>query len=232
MDRTGIKMNTLRKKINAIPALLLLAIIAFCSVYVGAQATGAWTPGTPGASDLGSTSTWFQDIYFGHATGAGLSMKLLATPTAARTMTIPDNSFTINTDNVIDAVGATILTPAQSGSLILFDSGTGFTVTLPTPAVGLKYDFVTKTSATTDEILTKTTTTDFISGTPFLTITASTSNSFTCVPTTAVSLRFNGTTTGGLQGSWIQLRAVSSTLWEAHGILVGSGTLATPCLSS
>lgn len=225
-------MKTLRQKINRIPAILLIAVICFCATFLTAQGTGAWTAATAGSTDLGSTTTWFQDIYFGHTTTASRSAKLLITPTAARTITFPDNSFTLNTDNVIDATAATPLTAAQSGSLVLFDSSTGFAVTLPAPAVGLKYDFLVKTSANASKIITNTTTTDFLVGAPNLIIDNSTAKAFACNGTSHVALTMNGTTTGGIAGTWLEVRGISSTLWEVHGNVVGSGTLATPCATS
>lgn len=57
-------------------------------------ANGAtFTPGTAGAVDLGSTSKWFQDIYFGHS--GSFYAKAVITPTANRTITFPDADITV-----------------------------------------------------------------------------------------------------------------------------------------
>ena len=45
---------------------------------------------------------------------------------------------------------------------------------------------------------------------------------------TDVTISMNGAETGGLIGTWIKVRCVTSTLWIAQGLVVSSGTLATP----
>jgi len=70
----------------------------------------------------------------------------------------------IVTNGVVDAGGAnaaliaaltgtTILTPAQTGKVCTLGTAGGFTVTLPTPAVGLKYTFFVKVAPTTAYII-------------------------------------------------------------------------------
>ncbi|WP_245460462.1 MULTISPECIES: hypothetical protein [unclassified Mesorhizobium] len=42
------------------------------------------------------------------------------------------------------------------------------------------------------------------------------------------TITMNGTTTGGIVGSYLELRDVATNVWMVLGHLVGSGTLATP----
>ena len=42
----------------------------------------------------------------------------------------------------------------------------------------------------------------------------------------------NGTTTGGLQGTLLELICTTSTLWHISGIVIASGTIATPFATS
>lgn len=45
---------------------------------------------------------------------------------------------------------------------------------------------------------------------------------------TADTITLNGSTTGGLKGSWLELQDVASGVWRVGGFLVSSGTEATP----
>jgi hypothetical protein len=50
--------------------------------------------------------------------------------------------------------------------------------------------------------------------------------------TTIRSISMNGTTTGGLLGTWFRFTALSTTQWMVTGIDQGSGTVATPFATS
>lgn len=137
--------------------------------------------------------------------------------------------------------GATrTLTAANSGSLNLFDAATGVAYTLPTPAVGLVYDFVVTVLQTsgTNSVITATTASQFIRGyitmfsdvdiTPSATLGP---KAFAGDGTSHVKINTNASTTGGGIGSWLRLVGMSTTVWQAWGILRSpSGTIATPFL--
>ena len=58
-------------------------------------------------------------------------------------------------------------------------------------------------------------------------VTSTVSNSFASVTSTIITL--NATTTGGAgRGSQINLIALAANLWSVNGVLVGSGSAATP----
>ena len=42
------------------------------------------------------------------------------------------------------------------------------------------------------------------------------------------TMTMNGTTTGGIVGSWVEFTAISSAAYFVRGSLIGSGTIATP----
>lgn len=44
---------------------------------------------------------------------------------------------------------------------------------------------------------------------------------------TSDTITMNGTTTGGIQGSYVELTDVAANLWLVNGHMVGSGTIAT-----
>lgn len=50
--------------------------------------------------------------------------------------------------------------------------------------------------------------------------------------TAARSVNFNGTTTGGIKGTFVTITAVTATTFMVYGKGIGSGTLATPFANS
>jgi hypothetical protein len=123
------------------------------------------------------------------------------------------------------------LTAAQSGSIWAFDRASGVVYTLPVPAVGLNYRFITTVAQTSgaDEVETAlvTSTTLFMQGVLNLTAGAG-SSGFVGVPTTSVAVKSNATTTGNLIGSDFTCTAINATIWQCDGVIVASGTIATP----
>ena len=45
-------------------------------------------------------------------------------------------------------------------------------------------------------------------------------------------INFNGTTTGGVAGTWVQIFALASDKYMVNGVALGSGTVATPFADS
>jgi hypothetical protein len=102
----------------------------------------------------------------------------------------------------------------------------GLTVTLPeATGSGDVYRFYVQTTVTADCTIAALTT-DIIQGA----IAVSTDIGGTVAPCTATSdkLTMNGSTTGGLLGSYIELKDVLDATWVVSGALIASGTEATP----
>ena len=142
----------------------------------------------------------------------------------------------IATASVVSGSGATVtLTQAQSGSLILLDRAAGIVFTLPAPVAGTTFRFAVLTSVTSNnyKIITN-------AGTVFLlgylmsidTDSANAVVGFTADGSTIVACTMNGTTTGGLKGTYIELTCLSSTIWQVTGTDLGNGTVATPFATS
>ncbi len=115
----------------------------------------------------------------------------------------------------------------QSGSLIVLDSAGGVEVTLPTASRGIHYDFAVKTAVTASdkyEIVTQTD--DKIRGTLVGSITNEASNSF--VADDADKIDMNGSTTGGLLGTFFTLICDNDGVWNVTGFNNSSGSQATP----
>lgn len=136
--------------------------------------------------------------------------------------------------NVVSGSGATVtLTAAQSGSQVLFDRAAGIVYTLPAPVVGLYYDFIVTTTITSNnaKVITDAGTT-LVQGAITLATATPTDTTFLGNGTTHVAVTMNGTTTGGILGTWFRLTCVTATLWQAQGIAAASGTIATPFTTS
>lgn len=135
---------------------------------------------------------------------------------------------------VISGEGATrTLTRKESGALVMFDRAAGIVYTLPAPQVGMEFEFQASADVTSNayKIITDAATT-FLVGAVMSGELAAAMDVFQADGTTIVALSSNGTTTGGLIGSNFKVTAISSTQWAIEGVIVGSGTLATPFATS
>lgn len=137
---------------------------------------------------------------------------------------------------VIQSVGATrTLLPSESGALCLLDAATGVVYTLPTPVVGMMFEFQVTVAVTSNahKIITA-------AGTQFLTgkvimgdvTVAQSGDVFTADGTTIRALSADGATKGGLLGETYRVVGISATQWAIDGVCHGAGTLATPFATS
>lgn len=137
------------------------------------------------------------------------------------------------TTNVIDSNAATLtLTASNSGATVLFDRAAGSVVTLPAPVVGLTFTFVTVTTVTSNtyKVITDAGTT-FVTGSLLGSSDNLASKSFIGNGTSHIAVIMNSASsnaTGGIIGSYLEARCVTSTLWEIVGTLVASSTPTTP----
>jgi hypothetical protein len=132
---------------------------------------------------------------------------------------------------VIQSVGATrTLLAKESGALCLNDRAAGIVWTLPTPVEGMTFTFFTTVQRTTNSYKVIT-----AAGTQFLlgavmagdaTI-ATSGDVFTADGSTHVALTIDGDTKGGFVGEKFTVTAISTTQWAIHGLLIGTGTMAT-----
>lgn len=132
---------------------------------------------------------------------------------------------------VISGVGATrTLATNESDSLCLFDSAAGTVYTLPPPVLGMEFEFRVTVSRTSNahKIITDAATTFLVGAVSLLNNAAATGQAFSADGTTIRALSSNGTTTGGIIGDRYRVTAISSTQWSIEGVLVQSGTAATP----
>ncbi len=134
--------------------------------------------------------------------------------------------------DVIASGGTTrTLLAAESGAVCLFDSAAGITYTLPTPVVGMHFDFFWKTQRTSSshKIITSGATVFMVGSVMAGDANIATSGDvFEADGTTIVAVTIDGDTKGGFIGGRCTLVALSATQWAIHGVLIGTGTMASP----
>jgi len=135
---------------------------------------------------------------------------------------------------ISEAVATRRLLASEAGSLCVFDLAAGVVYTLPTPIAGMEFEFSVQVTITSNsaKIITNLGT-EFIVGNVL--VTGGTTQTVIAAAfngTTHIACTSSGTTTGGVIGGRIKLTAVSTTLWQISGVLVGSGTVATPAATS
>lgn len=141
------------------------------------------------------------------------------------------------TKNVITT--ATTLTAAQSTSLCVFSTAAGQIYTLPAPVAGLTFDFFVQTTATSlsHKVITNVGTVFLLGSISYgildTTPGANPGPKFTSADgSTHVSIAQNGSTTGGVAGTYFTVTCISATQWMISGLVIASGTISTPFATS
>lgn len=136
--------------------------------------------------------------------------------------------FITGADSVITASAATLtVDDTYNGDTILLSRAAGVTVTLPA-ATGTqaKYAFFVATSVTSNNNIIKVANaTDVMAGNAV--ISGGTAGTFGTT-STSDTITMNGSTTGGLIGSVVELVDIASGVWAVSASLTGSGVAATP----
>lgn len=136
--------------------------------------------------------------------------------------------FISGTDAVAASVTAATLavTSGYNGQLIPLNRAGGMTVTLPA-ATGSQavYRFVVGTTFTSNGIIQVANATDTMNG--LASVGGGTASVFGTLPASD-TITMNGSTTGGLAGSYIELIDAAAGDWIVRAALVGSGSPATP----
>jgi len=128
----------------------------------------------------------------------------------------------------INLTSATTLSAGlHEGLVVCMNSATGFTITLPAATgTGNYFDVLVTTTVTSGNHVCKTGGSDVLVG---VVTTASTATSVaTGCQSTNSTITMNGTTQGGLKGSWLHFQDVASGVWYVEANLVASGTAANP----
>jgi len=116
----------------------------------------------------------------------------------------------------------------DAGNVISLDAAAGLTATLPaSTGKGDIYEaFVGTTVTSNNYIIQVANSTDILAGAVHLT----TDIGGTSMPTSTTSdtITMNGSTTGGLRGTWLRFKDVKSGFWALEGGIICTGTEATP----
>lgn len=149
--------------------------------------------------------------------------------------------------------GSLTLDPAVHGGKVLYYSGTSGTITLP--AVNASGDAATSgpgsdpnnpnnegvtytifvSAATTSTLKIRTTSStpgDLFVGTLLMATAGGASNIYVPNGSSNDVINLNGTTTGGIAGSYLTITAIAANRYLVQGVLIGSGALATPFADS
>ena len=130
----------------------------------------------------------------------------------------------------INVTGATLTLDRDNhaGAVVTLNRAAGTTVTLPASSGNgdVFTVFVGTTITSNNAIVQVANSTDILQGAIHLT----TDIAGTSMPTSATSdtITMNGSTTGGVKGSWVKVEDVSSGIWRLEGGLLCTGTEATP----
>lgn len=122
----------------------------------------------------------------------------------------------------------TLTRDTHQGNVVNINALAGLTVTLPASSgKGDKYRIFVPTTVTSNSYIVQVANgTDIMQGAIGLT----TDIAGTILPTasTTDTITMNGSTTGGVKGSYLEFEDVSSGIWLLRGNLVCTGTEATP----
>ena len=146
---------------------------------------------------------------------------------------VSNNGFiSAGSNNVVNITAETTLTfDSHAGRLMEVNDADG-AVTLPSISsseIGAVYRFFIGTTASDLDI--KTDGTDKFVGSISVGITNSTHKRFVPAASNDV-ISMNGTTTGGIANSYVEVTALATAEYMVQGMLIGSGTIATPFADS
>lgn len=135
---------------------------------------------------------------------------------------------------IIHTGDSVVLTASDSGKTVIFNVAGASTVTLPEPELGMKFSFLTTVTATNDHVIkTSTDNHGFVGGVNIHSSEAGNSDHFTAdTDGSNDHITMNGSTTGGLAGSRVDVVAIlgasAAKCWAVSGSIHGTGTLVTP----
>jgi len=139
------------------------------------------------------------------------------------------NGFITGTgvNSTVTAATLTVTADAYNGQTINLSRAAGITVTLPA-ATGSNavYTFEVATSVTSNNnVIQVANATDVMNG--FSSVAGTTGSVFSTLPASD-TITMNGTTTGGLIGSYVQITDLAAGYYLVQASFAGSGTPATP----
>ncbi len=136
---------------------------------------------------------------------------------------------------VVAVTASTTLTAEQSGALVTLGVASGCTLTLPAPSEGMQFTVGVIVTRTTNsyKIITNASTVFLVGAVMAGDATIATSGDvFEADGTTIVAVTMDGDTKGGFIGTTLRFTCISATKWYVEGLVIGTGTMATPFATS
>lgn len=130
--------------------------------------------------------------------------------------------------NIVNVTASTLTATADlhAGKIVTLNRAAGIVVSLPAATgTGHVYKFFVGTTVTSNVYRINALTTDIIQGGVSVSTDAA-GVSILAIPT-ADYISMNGSTTGGLIGTWIELTDVATGVWMCGGFVVSTGAEAT-----
>lgn len=129
---------------------------------------------------------------------------------------------------VVTITAATTLSAdAYAGRTINLNSTTGRIITLPAATgIGATYTVVVGATVSSGSHVIAAAGTDVIQGVLAVTTDAAGVSIPTAADTDKITM--NGSTTGGVRGSLVEVQDIASGIWSVRGALISTGTEATP----
>lgn len=140
------------------------------------------------------------------------------------------NGFRANSQVNVTAATLTITPIDHLGKVMMLNRAAGITVTLPAASgTGNMYRFWVGTSVTSNnDIIKVANANDTMQGTLLNALATGATPWIETAGGTDDTITMNGTTTGGLIGSYVELVDQAANIWSLFATLAGSGTLVTP----
>jgi len=182
-------------------------------------------------NDFTGTNTHSGTETFSNA--AGVTTDIITERTAGAGTGIKKPVLTVTAATLTSATTPAI-SATTSGTTYALSKADGQTITLPALSatnIGITYKLVIKTSCTSVGYVINTTGTDVFIGGLWQTIAnpGAGVNDFEFSTSTAnKTITLDATTKCGLIGGWVELTAISATQWHVSGVVLGSGTVASP----
>jgi hypothetical protein len=169
---------------------------------------------------------------FGYVNGAS------STPTASKAVIATASGWQAIRRPVVEDGAGVVLGAVDSGALCIFDKVDGALFTLPTPAIGLWYEFIAVATVTSSsyKVITSAGTVfiigsvDMVDTDTTFTHTNQDANGSSHVSVTMAAASTNST--GGIKGTRFVLTCRTATTWAIHGQIHHAGSVATPFAAS
>lgn len=147
-------------------------------------------------------------------------------PTKVAGLTVKEIAVAVNktvdsvVKGIINVTGATkTLVAEDSGAVVTLNKADGIAITLPAAAVGLKFTFLVQTAVSGGNVVISCASGDSFIGSYAACLVTAGTELFLFSGASYNTITLNGGTTGGDKGTYLELEAISDTLWLVSGVV-------------